>query len=251
MKSIRIATPENRTFKSFLKLSTNRGIRKNRMALLSGPKPISEVLEEFAPHCLGVITSENQALPAKAVEKGLTHYSVVQPLFRRLDVHGTGRPLLLVRTDPFRLWDPSRQAAGCTLLIPFQDPANVGAVIRSAAAFGAARAVLLKEAANPFLPKSTRAAGSCLFRIELLEGPSVHDLGPAASPVITLSPQGRDVRDFVFPSSFLLLPGIEGPGLPSGLEHSASVSIPMERGVESLNAALAAGIALYLCRHRY
>lgn len=249
MKSIRIATPENRTFKSFLKLTTNRGIRKHRMALLSGSKPIREILEEFAAHCLGIVSSEYQTLPPQAAEKRLTHYSVAQPLFRRLDVHGTGQPLLLVRADPLPQWTPSLQEEGCTLLIPFQDPANVGAVIRSAAAFGAARAVLLKEAANPFLPKSSRAAGTCLFRIRLLGGPSVHDLAPTAGPIITLSPQGRDVREFVFPSSFLLLPGLEGPGLPPGLSHAWSVSIPMEHGLESLNAALATGIVLYLCRY--
>ena len=61
---------------------------------------------------------------------------------------------------------------GCTLFVPFQDPENVGAVIRSAAAFGVARVVLLREAAHPFHPRSSRAAGPALFQVPLQVGPA-------------------------------------------------------------------------------
>ncbi|MCU0595569.1 MAG: RNA methyltransferase, partial [Desulfobacterota bacterium] len=142
-------------------------------------------------------------------------------------------------------WDAGSLPEGCTLLIPFQDPSNVGAVIRSAAALGVANLVLLKEAAHPFHYKSTRAGGSALFRVPIFAGPSVQELGRAKSPIISLSADGDDIRNFRFPERFCLLPGVEGPGLPPEVRHLKSLSIPMERGVESLNAALATGIALY------
>jgi tRNA G18 (ribose-2'-O)-methylase SpoU len=107
---------------------------------------------------------------------------------------------------------------------------------------------MLKEAANPFHYKSTRAGGSALFRVPIFEGPSIQKLGSAIYPIITLSAKGEDIRKFSFPESFCLLPGIEGPGLPPEVCHLKSLSIPMERGVESLNAALATGIALYAWR---
>ena len=44
-------------------------------------------------------------------------------------------------------WSDKDHGTGCTLFIPFQDPGNVGTVIRSAAAFGVSKVVLLKEAA--------------------------------------------------------------------------------------------------------
>ena len=71
---------------------------------------------------------------------------------------------------------------GCTLFIPFQDPENVGAVIRSAAAFGVARVVLLKEAAHPFHPRSSRAAGSALFQVPLYQGPSIRNRSSRKPP---------------------------------------------------------------------
>jgi TrmH family RNA methyltransferase len=87
-----------------------------------------------------------------------------------------------------------------------------------------------------------------VFRVPIFEGPSIKELGRAASPIITLSSGGEDIRKCRFPESFCLLPGLEGQGLPSELYHLKSLSIPMERGVESLNAALATGIALYAWR---
>ena len=110
------------------------------------------------------------------------------------------------------------------------------------------RVVLLQEASHPFHPKAVRAAGSTLFRVPLLEGPSIEALHPDRLPLIALSPAGRDIGRFHFPERFCLIPGLEGPGLTDTLAKAETLSIPMARGVESLNAALAAGIALYLWR---
>jgi tRNA G18 (ribose-2'-O)-methylase SpoU len=87
-----------------------------------------------------------------------------------------------------------------------------------------------------------------VFRVPISDGPSIQQLGSAKCPIITLSAKGEDIRKFSFPDSFCLLPGIEGPGLPPEVFHLKSLSISMERGVESLNAALATGIALYAWR---
>jgi 16S rRNA (guanine527-N7)-methyltransferase len=130
--------------------------------------------------------------------------------------------------------------------VPFQDPENVGAVLRSAAAFGVARVVLLQEAAHPFHPRSARAAGSALLRVPMLQGPSITALVTQRAPLLALSANGCDVGGFTFPSRFGLLPGLEGPGLPESLRTPAALSIPMQPGTESLNAAAATAIALYV-----
>jgi tRNA G18 (ribose-2'-O)-methylase SpoU len=123
-------------------------------------------------------------------------------------------------------------------------------VIRSAAAFGVSHAVVLREGAHPYHHKSLKVAGSAIFRLPILAGPSIRELGSLHFPIITLSTKGRDIGKFSFPAEFGLLPGMEGPGLPSDLMHLPSLSIPMSRGVESLNAATATGIALYAWRSR-
>ena len=245
MKVKEINSQHNRDFQAFLRILKGQGVRKQGLAFFSGPKQIREILAEFPEHCEGLILSKKQNLSEDILSRNLQMYSLPAELFREIDAFGTNYPVLIVRVPPFISWDACASFNGCTLLVPFQDPGNVGAVIRSAAAFGVTNLVVLKEAARPFHYKSTRAGGSALFRIPIFEGPSILELGNGISPIISLAPGGKNIRDFRFPESFCLLPGLEGPGLPPELRYLKSLSIPMERGVESLNAALATGIALY------
>jgi len=248
MKAKVISSPENPRFKTLSKLLKTAGIRKQRKALVSGARQVKEIVRDDLQRCDALLLSEADALDADDFPEGLPRLCLAGDLFRRLDVYGTSSPILVVRTGSPDLWHEGKRARGCTLFIPFQDPANVGAVIRSAAAFGVTGIVLLREAACPFHPRSTRVAGSSLFRVPMEIGPSVHELRAGASPLIALEASGMDLRAFRFPESFGLLPGLEGPGLPEELPVRARIGIPMVEGMDSLNAALATGIALYQWR---
>ena len=245
-----INSRHNHDFHAFLRILKGQGVKKQGVAFFSGPKQVREILAEFPERCEGLVFSTKHKMPESILPRSLQRYSLSAELFREIDAFGTNHPVLIVRVPLFPSWDVTACFEGCTLLIPFQEPSNVGAVLRSAAAFGVTSLVVLKEAAHPFHYKSTRAGGSALLRVPIFEGPSILELGRAASPIITLATGGEDIRNFRFPESFCLLPGLEGPGLPPELRHLKSLSIPMERGVESLNAALATGIALYAWRSR-
>jgi len=248
MGVIEINSERNRTFRVLLSLVKARGIRKHGKAILSGPKQIREVLADFPAECEGIIDTDGGDPDPEGAAKPLPRYRLAHPLFRQLDAFHAGPPLLLIRAVPHAEWKTVGRSQGCTLCVPFQDPANVGAVIRTAAAFGVSRVVMLKEAAHPFLPKSLRAAGSSIFRVPLLIGPGLGQLNACGLPLIALSPEGLNIDEFRFPPSFCLVPGLEGLGLPENLNPSAVLSVAMEQGVESLNAALATGIALYAWR---
>jgi 16S rRNA (guanine527-N7)-methyltransferase len=130
--------------------------------------------------------------------------------------------------------------------VPFQDPENVGALIRSAAAFGVARVVLLREAAHPLHPRASRAAGTALFQVPLQFGPSLDELQVKQAPLIALDTSGPEVSESLFPDTFGLVAGMEGPGLPTLLKGGDRRRIAIEPQVESLNASTAAAIALYV-----
>ncbi|HEV3164535.1 MAG TPA: 16S rRNA (guanine(527)-N(7))-methyltransferase RsmG [Isosphaeraceae bacterium] len=243
---IREVTSEtNPTFKVARELLSGRGIRKHGQALLAGTRSITEVLARYRDRVLGWLTGASGPPPPDE-HADLLWIRLADPLFRELDTAGTHAPLLLVQVPAFAEWSDSEAwPQGCTLFIPFQDPENVGAVIRSAVAFGVARVVLLREAAHPFHPKSARAAGPALFQVPLLQGPSIHELKAEHAPLIALATDGPELGAEPFPDIFGLVVGVEGPGLPEPLRTGTRLRIPIAVGVESLNAAAAVAVALY------
>jgi tRNA G18 (ribose-2'-O)-methylase SpoU len=174
----------------------------------------------------------------------LKWFRLAPALFNELDVFGTRSPLLLITLPDIRPWEPREGfPAGCSVLLPFQNPENVGAAIRSAAAFGAAQVILLAESAHPFHPRALRASGGSVLRVFLRQGPALERL-PVGLPIIALSAGGSDIRRTIFPPSFGLLAGMEGPGLSVAWRRHA-VGIPISAAVESLNAAATVAVALY------
>jgi 16S rRNA (guanine527-N7)-methyltransferase len=240
-----IESENNETYRDLKKLLAPRGIRKQLQALVFGQKQVSETLARTPGRCVAWISRGDREPPPDGAPGHLKWYQLAPPLYETLDLFGTSCPILLVKIDEIPKWAPSEGLAeGCTLFVPFQDPENVGAVIRSAVAFGVARIILLAEAANPYHPRSMRASGGAVFSANLLEGPSINDL-PEDLPIVPLSKEGKIISNFKFPSKFGLLPGIEGPGLPDRFRKEA-VSVPISKEVESLNAVVAAAIALFV-----
>ncbi len=246
MKIIEISSSKNPFFKKLLRLAGARGIKKYQISLLSGARYVKEVLRDFSFMCKGLVFTEPHTIPEEYINLNLPAYLFSPELFHQIDFYGTRSPILIVKVPSFPRWIDSGREQGCTLFLPFQDPANMGACIRAAAAFGVPRIVALKDAAHPYHPKSLRAAGSCVFRVKILQGPFLRELEIRKIPCITLSPDGKNILSHKFASSFALIAGLEGPGLPLELSNYESISIPMDPGVESLNAAMATGITLFL-----
>lgn len=238
-----ITSESNPTFQRCHDLLRGPGIRKHGEAVLSGSRVCSEVLARFPGCVLGWVTPTQGPPPA---DESIVWIRLSDPLYKQLDVVGTRSPLLLVTVPPIPAWsDHDPWPAGCTLFVPFQDPENVGTVIRSAAAFGVAQVVLLREAAHPFHPRGSRSAGPALFQVPLRQGPSLEELCVANVPLIALDTSGPELNETPWPHTFGLVVGVEGPGLPAHLRQGERRRIAIAPGVESLNAATATAIALY------
>ena len=254
-KDLVVTSPDNKKLKALKKLTSGEGIKKEGRTLVAGSRLVLETARFFPELCRFLIIhdgcAEESADMGSLIEQFESKEALLilkKGLFNELDTFQTGGPLLEIACPAIPPWDSALKEKGCTLLIPFQDPANVGAVVRSAAAFGVRHIVLLQEAANPFHPKSIRASGGAVFKVLFFRGPSLFEIGASPpcllSSIVSLDMSGSPIQNFSFPQSFLLLPGMEGRGLPSALRQNA-VSIPISSAVESLNAAVAASIALF------
>lgn len=245
-----ITSPASKKLKEWKALLTGRGIKKYRKTIVSGAKIVSDIINskpEIINEC--IIPSSDPVVP-KNLPGDIPVYSARAALFRELDMFGTQYPLLVAAVPELLPFDNHVFDDAVTLLIPFQDPANIGAVVRSAAAFGVRNIVFLEEAATPYHPKSVRASGSYVFSVNFYKGGSLYDLTELPVPVVALSAEGTNIAEFVFPERFALLVGIEGQGIPDSLCPEYTVAIPIAAGVESLNAVVAASIALYEWKKR-
>lgn len=130
----------------------------------------------------------------------------------------------------------------CIYLHGVGDPGNVGTVLRSAQAFGVSCVALGPGCADPHSPKAVRASMGAIFTVNLAR---VRDLAELPGERIALLAAAEQVLHGPYDVPLTLLVGAEREGLPAelvaGCERSARIPIASE----SLNAAMAATVALY------
>ncbi|MGQ2978395.1 MAG: TrmH family RNA methyltransferase [Polaromonas sp.] len=145
---------------------------------------------------------------------------------------------------------PAALAPGAASLIldRVQDAGNVGAMLRSAAAFGFRQVLALKGTAALWSPKVLRAGMGAHFALQLIEGLAPQDLDGLAVPVlVTSSHHGGFLHQQSLPMPCAWAMGHEGQGVGDELMARASLTVRIAQpgGEESLNVAAAAAICLY------
>ena len=133
------------------------------------------------------------------------------------------------------------------------NPTNVGAIVRSAAAFGFTGLVVDAESADPYARRALRVAMGTTFQLDVTRVGSADELFRAlgrnefSSYAMTPDPEATDLSHVHVPRRIALLLGSERDGLADEVMTHAShrVRIPMADGVDSLNVAAAAAVACY------
>jgi TrmH family RNA methyltransferase len=185
---------------------------------------------------------------------GLRLLTVPDRLFEELaSTESSQGVIALVRPPAWTLQQVFRGRALVVVLDGLQDPGNAGAIVRAAEAFGASGVLFVKGTVSPFNSKTMRASAGSLFRTPFvcgLDGALAraslqqHKLDIYAAVPVKAG-NTRSLTQVDLSRKCALIVGNEARGVSAELRSAAlDLSIPTVR-VESLNAAVAAGILLY------
>lgn len=216
--------------------------RKERGAfLVEGEKMVRECLKSGLT-VLRVIAREDYDgdVPPQAV-LGYDAFKAV------CDEKTPQRLIAEVRIPQFPLVPPQ---SSCILLDGVSDPSNVGAIVRTAVAAGYSELYCI-SCADAYAPKSVRASMSGVFFAKIMQGSREEVLSALKGvSLIAADMNGENAFAFRAPEKFALCIGNEGNGLSQEVSSQAAytVKIPMGEHTESLNAAVSAGILMYLLK---
>jgi RNA methyltransferase, TrmH family len=234
-----ITSHHNQKLKEIRKLRTRRRWRDRSGLFVAEGEDLLSVADGQ-----GWIAIERYA----AVGSGLPGVAVDAEVLASASGLGSGTRTLAVYEER---WSPAAVGPLCVYLHGVHDPGNVGAVLRSAQAFGASCVALGPGSADPFSPKAVRASMGAVFAVPLaragvgdLPGTKIALVPGAGVPLPELWRSRYACVTSIAKVATLMI-GAERDGLPGEVVAQADhvAHIPIQ--TDSLNAAMAATIALY------
>jgi TrmH family RNA methyltransferase len=258
----RITSRQNAIVKRFRELARAAGNAKPGEVLLDGAHLVQEALAcgvpvevaAFSDRQVGTSVSPLARIAKDVKKHGGRVLTVTDHVLAAMSpVQHPSGVVAIAHTHPSDLRAAFANTPQLVLVLAgLQDPGNVGAIVRTAAACGASGLVTIEGSANPFGWKALRGAMGGTFRVPVAARGTLRDVIAAAHDasvrLVAAVPHGGtplprlDLRQ---PTAILL--GGEGAGIPETALAAVreTVTIPMRPPVESLNVAIAAALILY------
>lgn len=226
-----ITSPHNERLKELRRLARKRG-RDDSGRFVAEGEDLLAAADEAGWRPLARFCATGSGLPGTEVEPDvLAHVSQL----------GSGTRALAVYEQR---WAPAASGPLCVYLHGIADPGNVGTVLRSALAFGAASVALGPGCADPYGPKAVRASMGAVFQVPVARASG--DVAELPGTTIALDAHGTGgALHGPLTEPATLLVGAERAGLPRELLAACDRTARIAIRSESLNAAMAATIALY------
>jgi len=221
--------------------------RKARVArsetIIEGPTVFGEFLDAGVVPSITLCTPQDTITIDRCAELGMDPVVVTQDVLG--SVSDTRTPRSPVAVVPIRPPEQFR-ARNTLVLVDIQDPGNVGTMIRSAAALGWDVAVS-GATAEAWSPKTVRSSAGVLVHVRIIQtsDPVKNAKAAGLATVATVVVGGAQPHPLADPVALLV--GSEAHGLSADIVEQCDLAttITMPGGTESLNAAVAASIAMY------
>lgn len=225
-------------------------------AILGSPHSVKKIfLSDKGDAEIEALAKETKILIFKTPQGAIKNENSHQGVFASIDIGS----LVLKDSDLFKILKDNKDFSSFVYLDGVQDPQNVGAIIRSAAAFGI-NAVMMPEKFQAGITGGVaKSSSGMIFRVPivLLDDPvnSILNLKNEGYVVYGLDGESReDVTKINFNKKSIFVMGNEALGIGNEIVKLCDqmISIKMEKVCESLNVAVAAAIAFYeLKKSRY
>jgi TrmH family RNA methyltransferase len=242
-----ISSPQNETLKEIRKLAGRKWRDKLRQFVAEG-EDLLAAADAAGWESLARLVAEGSGLEGEEVRP---------QLLAQVSQLGSGTRALGVYAQR---WAGAPAGPLCLALWGVNDPGNVGTALRGALAFGAASVALGPGTADPYGPKAVRASMGALFEVPVarvrdpteLPGRRIalvaHDGAPLHEVAGADDSSARD--DSSGAGALTLVVGAERDGLPGEVVAACDATATIAVRAESLNAAMAATVALYECNRR-
>jgi TrmH family RNA methyltransferase len=234
--------------KRWAKLARESRLRRSEgRALIEGPHLLAALLsQKLQPKALVATEAAlaDREISSLVARSGVRPVVVSEAAFKAIADAETPRGVAAEIAIP-----SLRREGAWVFLEAVQDPGNVGAIVRSAAAFGAGAVILDRGCADPWSPKALRAGMGGHFLLQVLQ---VDALAPALEGfpgrlVCTVAHGGERLDRIDLKDDLGWIFGSEAHGVSPQIQERAAlkVTIPLASGTESLNVAAAAAVCLY------
>jgi RNA methyltransferase, TrmH family len=227
--------------------------------VVEGAHPVRDLLTRYPEQLLmivsahGYLVKEAQGDRLVRIASSTQQYTCSDIQFSKLSDLDTPQGILAVVRQP--TWDEGEVLGQPTVLGIFgeqlQDPANVGGIIRTAAALNASALWLTPESADVYHPKVVRATSGVLLTLPIFAAGDVSGLIREGCQIFTAEVTGDGTVSIdeihQAPRKLVLAVGNESRGLSAQVRGQATTrfTIPLSRDVESLNVAATVAIAMF------
>jgi len=226
-----ISSPHNERLKEIRKLARRRSREQSGRFVAEGEDLLA------AADAAGWPALERYC----ATGSGLDGVEVEPELLASVSQLGSGTRALAVYEQR---WSGAPAGPLCVALHGIADPGNVGTILRSALAFGASSVALGPDCADPYGSKAVRASMGALFAVPLARFDAVDQL-PGTTVALDAHAEEPIASLGATNAPLTLLVGAERAGLPADVLATCERVVRIPIASESLNAAMAATVALY------
>ena len=247
-----IRSKDNKIWKRCEQLTMRKYRDRSGLYLIEGENLLDEAIRNHVRIETVLVREDCQkALPPEAADKA---FLLDARLFDKLAQTVTSQGILAVVAKAEVRKEDFIGLPGSNFIVldRLQDPGNIGTILRTADAAGYRLAILMKGTADVYAPKVVRAATGSLFRMPVVSMASTEEMVEftrAAGKKLTATclDAQRCYYDEDLTHDIALVIGNEGSGVAPALIESSElrIKIPMQGNIESLNAAVAAGVLMY------